>query len=188
VVLVLVLLAIVLGRTRLTPLRWWDWALLGLGLSQLPLPAAGVVAAFLLGLGWRARHPLAGRPLLYDASQLAIALLAVASVTVLFGAIEQGLVSLPDMRVVGNDSSSALLRWYQDRAGQLLPRPWMFSAPLMVYRGAMLAWSLWLALAALAWARWVWRCARAEGWWQPLAPKVVAAAPAPPTDEPDPGP
>ncbi len=185
VVLVLLLLAIVLGRTRLTPLRWWDWALLGLGLSQMPLPAAGVVAAFLLGIGWRARHPIIARPWVYDLSQLAIALLAVASVTVLFGAIEQGLVSLPDMRVVGNDSSSALLRWYQDRSGQLLPRPWMFSAPLMVYRGAMLAWSLWLALAALTWARWVWRCARGDGWWQPLSPKVVAApAASPPAREP----
>jgi hypothetical protein len=88
------------------------------------------------------------------------------------------------MRVVGNDSSSALLRWYQDRAGQFLPRPWMLSAPLMVYRGAMLAWSLWLALAALTWARWAWRCARGEGWWQPLSPKVVAAPAAPPPAEP----
>jgi len=187
VVLVLVLLAIVLGRTHLTPLRWWDWTLLGVGLAQLPLPAAGVVAAFLLGLGWRARHPIAGRALLYDASQLAIAVLAMASVTILFKAIEEGLVSLPDMRVVGNGSSSALLAWYQDRAGALLPRPWLFSTPLMVYRGAMLAWSLWLALAALTWARWVWRCVRAEGWWQPLWPKVQPPAVAPPSGEPDPG-
>jgi len=174
VVLVLLLLAWALGHAGLTPLRWWDWTLLGIGLSQLPLPASGVVALFLLGIGWRARHPIADRPLLYDFTQLLILGLAVASVSILFGAIEQGLVSQPDMRVVGNGSTSALLRWYQDRAGAILPRPWLLSTPLMIYRGAMLVWSLWLALASLRWARWVWQAVRAEGWWQPLRPKVQA--------------
>ena len=187
VVLVLLLLAAALGRTGLTPLRWWDWTLLGLGLSQLPLTAAGVVAAFLLGLGWRARHPIAGRPLLYDLTQLIIAALAVASVSILFSGIEEGLVSQPDMRVVGNGSTSALLRWYQDRAGQILPRPSVFSAPLMVYRGVMLLWSLWLAVASLAWARWVWQCFRAEGWWQPMRPKITPPPIVLPTEEPQPG-
>jgi hypothetical protein len=176
VLLVLLVLAVVLGRTRVTPLGWWDWALLGLGLLQLPLPSGAVVATFLLGVGWRAHHPISGKPALYDASQLLLAFLAVASVTVLFNAIEQGLVSTPDMRVAGYGSTGAVLRWYQDRAAQTLPRPWMLSAPLMVYRGAMLLWSLWLALASLAWARWIWRCLRAEGLWQPLRPPIVGVA------------
>ena len=33
-VVVLVLIARGLGRSRITPLRSWDWLLLGLGLSQ----------------------------------------------------------------------------------------------------------------------------------------------------------
>ena len=45
------------------------------------------------------------------------------SVGILFSAIEQGLVSHPDMRVVGNGSHDQLLRWYQDRSGPSLPRP-----------------------------------------------------------------
>ena len=187
IVLVLLLLAGALGRTGLTPLAWWDWTLLGLGLWQLPLPAAGVVAAFLLGLGWRARHPIAGRPLLYDLTQLIIAVLTVASISILFSGIEEGLVSQPDMRVVGNGLTSALLRWYQDRAGQILPRPTVFSAPLMVYRSVMLLWSLWLAVASLAWARWVWQCFRAEGWWQPVRPKIAPPPIVLPTEEPEPG-
>ena len=52
IVIVLVVLGWVLRRTRLTPLRWWDWTLLGIGMAQLPLQAAGVVALFLLALGW----------------------------------------------------------------------------------------------------------------------------------------
>jgi hypothetical protein len=182
VALVLLVLAFALGRTRLTPLRWWDWLLLGLGLSQQPVPAAAVVATFFLWIGWRDRHVMTGRPLLYDATQVVIALLAVASVTVLFQAIQEGLVSTPDMRVAGNGSTTEVLRWYQDRAGQTLPRPWMFSAPLMVYRGAMLLWSLWLAVASLAWARWIWRCLRAEGLWQPLRPRIAPAVARPADD------
>ena len=175
IVIVLLVMGWVLGRTRLTPLRWWDWTLLGIGMAQLPLPAAGVVGLFLLAMGWRARHPIAGRAVLYDLSQIVFVGLTVAAVAILFGAIEQGLVSHPDMRVVGNGSNDQLLRWYQDRTGPLLPRPWILSAPLMMYRGAMLAWSLWLALACLRWSRWVWSCLREHGWWRPL--RVPRAAP-----------
>jgi hypothetical protein len=183
-VIVLLVLGWVLARTELTPLRWWDWTMLGVGMAQLPLPAAGVVALFLLALGWRAQHPIAGPPILYDLSQLAFVGLAVTSVAILFGAIEQGLVSHPDMRVVGNGSSDGLLRWYQDRSGPGLPRPWILSAPLMVYRGAMLAWSLWLALACLRWARWVWSCLRAGGWWRPVGLGRALAPSAPTTPAP----
>lgn len=186
IVIVLLVVGWVLGGTGLTPLRWWDWTLLGVGMAQLPLPAAGVVALFLLALGWRAQHPIAGRAALYDLSQLAFVGLAVASVAILFGAIEQGLVSHPDMRVVGNGSNDQLLRWYRDRSGKLLPRPWILSAPLMVYRGAMLAWSLWLALACLRWARWVWSCLREGGWWRPLRARPAAPAAAAPATEPPP--
>ncbi len=183
IVVVLLVLGWVLGRTRLTPLRWWDWTLLGIGMAQLPLQAAGVVALFLLALGWRARNPIvAGRAILFDLSQIAFVGLTIAAVAILFGAIEQGLVSHPDMRVVGNGSHDQLLRWYQDRTEPLLPRPWILSAPLMVYRGAMLAWSLWLALACLRWARWVWTCLREHGWWRPLrARRAAAEAPAVPS-------
>jgi len=185
IVLVLLVLGLILGRTGLTPLRWWDWTLLGIGMAQLPLQAAGVVALFLLALGWRARNPVVGRAILYDLSQIAFVVLTVATVGILFGAIKQGLVSHPDMRVVGNGSQDQMLRWYQDRTGPLLPRPWILSAHLMVYRGAMLAWSLWLALACLRWSRWVWSCLREHGWWRwwrapVVAPDAAAAPPAPP--------
>jgi len=186
IVIVLLVLGWVLGRTGLTPLRWWDWTLLGIGMAQLPLQAAGVVALFLLALGWRARNPLVGRAIVYDLSQIALVGFTLASVAILFGAIEQGLVSHPDMRVVGNGSYDRLLKWYQDRTGPLLPRPWMLSAPLMVYRGAMLAWSLWLALACLRWSRWVWGCLREHGWWRPLRIRHVSPdAAAPPAAVPD---
>ena len=135
-----------------------------------------MVGLFLLAVGGRARH-LIGRPWLYDLSQLAIAAVAVASVAILFAAIEHGLASPPDMRVVGNGSTSAMLRWYQDRAAPRLPRPAVISTLLLVYRAATLLWSLWLAVAGMRWARWIWRCARQHGWWSGQAAPPVAAPP-----------
>ena len=41
--------------------------------------------------------------------------------------------------------------------------------PLLVYRAAMLAWALWLALALLRWLRWGWGCFTAGGGWRPWA-------------------
>jgi cytoskeletal protein RodZ len=72
------------------------------------------------------------------------------------------------MQIAGNGSSSELLRWYQDRIGTELPRPWILTVPLLVYRIAMLAWALWLAQAMVGWLRWGWRCFSEGELWRPL--------------------
>jgi len=67
-----------------------------------------------------------------------------------------------------------------------LPRPWVVSAPLLVYRLAMLAWSLWLALAVIRWARWIWACFSERGIWRPLFVRKPAPPSAPPPAAPPP--
>src|SRR5262249_24324973 len=47
------IVSLLLGRSRLTPLRWHHWFLLSLGLTQAPLPVAAVVVAWLFALGAR---------------------------------------------------------------------------------------------------------------------------------------
>jgi len=44
-----------------------------------------------------------------------------------------------------------------------------------VYRVAMLAWALWLALALLRWLRWGWTCFSEGGLWHPLSRRGLAA-------------
>jgi len=82
------------------------------------------------------------------------------------------LLSTPDMHIVGNNSDRSTLRWFADRVGATPPQAWVLSLPLIVYRLAMLAWALWLAVALIRWSRWAWSCFTAGGLWQPLrAPK-----------------
>jgi hypothetical protein len=113
----------------------------------------------------------------------------VAAAAVLFGAIKQGLLEQPDMRIVGNGSYDGHLSWFADRAPGVLPQPWVVSVPLLAYRLVMLAWALWLALAVIRWARWIWGCFTHGELWR-ASPKVkepappVAPAPAPPPSAP----
>jgi hypothetical protein len=187
VLAVLVLVGLGLGRSPLTPLRGRHWILLGVGLSQTSIEAAAVVAGCLFAFGWRRARP-AARPLAHDLGQLALGVWTVAAAVVLFHGIEQGLLAQPDMRIAGGGSTDRVLRWFADRTDGPLARPWIVSAPLLAYRVAMLAWSLWLSLALIRWARWIWASFGVGGFWRPIEwrRRETPAAP-PPPDEPPPG-
>jgi hypothetical protein len=96
---------------------------------------------------------------------------------ILFWAIQQGLLGAPEMQIAGNSSWARELRWYQDRTGELLPIPWVLSVPLLVYRLAMLAWALWLALALLRWLRWAWESFTTGGGWRRRSPHPTPESP-----------
>jgi len=52
---------------------------------------------------------------------------------------------LNNMQVPGNISSFNQLNCYLDRADAELQSVWALTLPILVYRGLMLAWALWLA-------------------------------------------
>ncbi len=166
---VLVGIAVGLGRIPVTPLRFHHWLLLGLGLTQAPLGAAATVVVWLLALGWRGSrgNRLPGR--WFDLAQVGLAVLTAVALLALLVSIRTGLLGLPEMQIEGNGSSGYLLRWYADRADATLPAAWVVSVPLLVYRLAMLAWALWLAQALLRWLRWGWDCFSHGELWRPLA-------------------
>jgi hypothetical protein len=170
--LLAVFAAVAFGLGRLsqtsipTPLRFPHWLLLGVGLTQVPVAAGALVAGWLLALGWRGRHGAELRGRWLDLLQIGLAVLTALALLILFWAIRQGLLGTPEMQIAGNGSSASLLRWYQDRAGETLPQPALWSVPLLVYRGAMLAWALWLALALVRWLRWGWSCFSAGDLWR----------------------
>jgi hypothetical protein len=168
VLAVVLLLAIGLGLLPLTPLRWHQWLLLGVGLTQSPMPISVVVAGWLLALGWRREHGSKAEASHFDVMQVVLIGWTVAALFGLYWSVQQGLLGLPQMQISGNGSHAQLVRWYQDRSGPVLPQAWVISVPLMVYRFAMLAWALWLAQALLRWLRWGWESFATGGLWRPL--------------------
>ncbi len=165
---VALLVAFVLGLSRLTPLGWGSWFLLFVGLTQVPIYLAAVVVGWLLALAWRERRGTALGDLGFDLVQLTLAIWTALALVALLWAVQRGLLGLPEMQIAGNGSSSQELRWYADRSEAALASAWMLSVPLLVYRIAMLAWALWLARALLRWLRFAWTCFATGGLWRPL--------------------
>lgn len=171
VLIVIALLSLGLGRIPLTPLKHWQWFLLLVGLSQIPLATALVVIAWLMLLGWRCgKHAADIR--YFNALQVLLGGLTILSLAILFVAVSHGLLNTPDMMITGNQSSLYSLNWYQDRSAALLPKAAVISAPLKVYRLLMLAWSLWLAVSLLNWLKWGWGCFSSHDLWKKSPPKA----------------
>jgi hypothetical protein len=185
--LVVVAAAWALSRIPGSPLAAREWVLLGLGLSQVDAVVALVVAGFLLALAWRCRRPPA-RDVVFDLLQLVLAGWALATLACLYGTVHQGLLVTPDMQVAGNGSTLSMLRWYTDRIDGTTPSAGVLSLPLWLYRGAMLAWALWLAASLVRWTGWAWRCFNEGGLWRPLLIRRPAAPPMSVASRPDPVP
>jgi hypothetical protein len=177
-VILVLLAALALGRVDTTPLRTRHWFLLGLGLTQAPVWIAVIVGGWLCALGWRAREGSALPDRRFKLVQTALALWTAAALAGLFLSIERGLLGLPEMQIDGNGSTANMLRWFHDRAASELPRSWVVSVPLFVYRLAMLAWALWIAAALVSWLRWGFTAYSAGGLWR-ASPRRAPAPPPP---------
>ena len=80
-----------------------------------------------------------------------------------------------------------MLRWYQDRVAGITPAATIISLPLWVWRIAMLAWSVWLALTLVRIAGWTWQAFGRGGRWQTMrTPKPQAPQPTAPPEAPAP--
>ncbi len=152
------LAAWVLGRIPHSPLRTVEWMLLAIGLTQVPLPLALVVAGWLFFLRWRGGESFAGLPLwLRNALQVVLILTTLVTLGIFVGVVAAGLLGSPRMFISGNGSSSHWLEWYAPRCGGALPRPGCLSVSIWWYRLLMLAWALWLAASLVRWLGWAWR-------------------------------
>jgi hypothetical protein len=146
------------------------------GLTQAPLVASVPVVAcvLLLGLRGRAAERVASLRLWrFRLLQVGLVLLMLAAAGALVFAIQNGLLGTPEMRIAGNGSNSFALRWYLDRSAARLPIPWVASLSIWWYRAAMLAWSLWLALALVAFSPWAFAQWSARGMFRPEPPPVA---------------
>jgi len=174
---VMLLVAYALARTRRTPLTLTQWILLGIGFSTFSWIALAVVVAWLFALDWRARGPAPASPVTFDLAQIALAVLTLVALFCLAAAIPQGLLGTPDMHVAGHGSTPQSLRWFADRSADALPEARAISVPLWVYKVAMLAWALWLANAVIGWLRYGFGAWSKDGYWRALRRKSALDRP-----------
>lgn len=161
----LLLLAYGLSRIPDSPATLPQWALLLVGLSQASLMGGFMVVGWLLMLSWRGKSSKNLSERSFKTLQVSLALLTLFALAILAQAVAGGLLGLPTMQIDGFGSDAYHLNWYQDRTPDALPRPWVVSVPLWIYRTLMLVWALWLANTLLNWLRWGWGCFTTDGLW-----------------------
>lgn len=166
VLLVILLGSIILGRIKNSPLKTWQWFLLGTGLSLATPIMIILVVGWLLALSYRPRLQTVESRFVFNGVQVLLVFLTLIALGSLFIALQQGLLGWPDMQISGNDSNAWELHWYQDRSPAEIPQPWVLSVPLLVYRILMLLWALWLAFSLINWLRMGWKNFGEGGLWR----------------------
>ena len=161
----LIAFAIVLGRFGKTPLRTVDWVLLGLGLSTFSWGMLLMFAVWVFVMDWRGRATHLSAAPKFNLTQTFIGLLSVVVLLGLLITVPDGLLGSPNMQVA-NAGGSAGLYWFQDMSSSVLPTTSVISAPLWVYKVAILLWSLWLSFSLIKWLPWAWRCFSYNGLWK----------------------
>lgn len=171
--LVLCLVAALLSKQTYLPLRPYEWFLLALGLSQSSVPAILVALAWFFIFTWRANLQAGKSRWRFNLLQICLVLFTLVNLSVYLQIVYQGLLGMPEMQILGNDSSYAKLQWYVDRCLASLPQVQVISLPMLWYRGLMLCWSLWLAWRLLQWLKWGWQAWSAHGYWRSAPQKIV---------------
>lgn len=170
-------LALLLGRMKHLPVKTYQWILLVLGMSQLPIVAVVPIVAWFTLLCWR-KARTSDHWAAFNANQLAIVIVSLITAIVLYAAVHVNLLVNVDMQVRGNGSSGSMLKWYVDRCAGQTPSASVWSVPLLVWRGAMLLWALWLVSQLLRWLPWAWRIFGHEKFWMmpprpPMEPQMA---------------
>jgi len=150
------MLAMGLSRLSFSPLRYWQWLILGMGMSTFSWPAMALVAAWLLGSQWRRQQ----EPQRFQNSILTNWLILGSTISAVFAlvfAVPHGLLQTPDMGVIGNGSYGHHLIWFLDRGNDSLGETTLFSLPIWVYKGLMLLWATWLSFSLIKWLGWIWK-------------------------------
>lgn len=161
------------------------WLVLALGVAPVSLGALTVLAGWFAALEARRRWGDRGRRGLRIAVQLLLVVLTLFAIGALLDVLRTGLLGYPDLLVAGPGSSSHLLSWTSDRFTDHTAGAWALSAPVWLYRMAMLAWALWLAASLLRWVGWAWAAFSTGGAWPAKPPAVVATAPVAPATPAD---
>lgn len=164
--LILLGVAVGIGRFSGLPFKTSQWCLLALGLTQVEWWAALLVFSWFFAFSFRTKFAAGeGAKRWFNLRQVALIFMTLILLSILFMAVQGGLLGQPEMQVVGNNSAGHFLRWYSDRTEAALPTVWTLTLPILAYRGLMLLWAVWLAWSLLRWLKWGWQAFSLEGLW-----------------------
>ena len=158
--------ALLLGRIKRTPLKTHDWILLGLGLSTFSWGMLLLFAAWLFVMDYQKeiRARLEGQQ--FNLMQLALGMFTIIVLVNLLVAVPNGLLGSPDMQIIDSDRQANTLNWFDDQTEGEMPAGSAITAPLWLYKVAILLWSLWLSFSLIRWLPWAWRQFTEGGLWQ----------------------
>jgi hypothetical protein len=111
-------------------------------------------------------NPLAMKRNQFNLLQVFLVVVTFFAAISILSAIPMGLLSNPDMKVIGNGSYSHLYNFYQDKAAAgEFPTATVISLPMLGYRLIMMLWSLWLASRIISWSGWGWQAFSSKAVW-----------------------
>ncbi|MCH8220663.1 MAG: hypothetical protein IIA76_04910 [Proteobacteria bacterium] len=164
--LLMIAIALGLAKIKRTPLRRRDWVLLGLGLSTFSWGTLMLMAAWLFVMDYQQdiRDKLEKRQ--FNLLQAALGIFSVVVLVQLLTAVPDGLLGTPDMQIIDSDHQDNTLNWFADQSDGELPTGNTITAPMWLYKVAILLWALWLSFALIRWIPWAWRCYSRGGLWK----------------------
>lgn len=173
--LAFLIIAGLIWRSKVLPIKPYQWLLLGLGLSTQSWWLLVFITLWFVLLSVHQKYASKQSDTLFNVLQIMLALFSAFVMLSLLASIPMSLMSRPDMGIMGNQSNGYLLKWYLDAAIDTTPEVVVYSLPIWVYKLAMLGWALWLAFAVVSWARWGWLALNVNGFWR-ASQRVVTEA------------
>lgn len=176
--IVLIVLAVLMGRWKHTPLSTTGWVLLGIGFSVAAPWKIALVGGWLVAVRARARYSeFLHRSSLFNLYQVFFVLWTLVAIGTLVSALPESLLATPDMRIFGQSGGS--LTWFVDQveAGAAWASASIISVPIWIYRLLMLAWCLWLAISAVNWLKEALKSWMDGGYWKKRSPKMPPPLP-----------
>ncbi len=168
-----IIVALGLGRLKGSPLSWKEWGILLLGFLQTSLILSFAVIFWFMVTAYRSKIiDEKTRPWIYNLFQLGFLGLILLVLSGFAAVISEGLLQIPNFSVSGNGSNMLSLNWYEAFSEKEMPSTGAITIPIWIYRGLMLAWSIWIAQSLIRWLGWIWKSWNEGGLWK-RGPKVA---------------
>ncbi|MBL4660005.1 MAG: hypothetical protein JKY19_06595 [Alcanivoracaceae bacterium] len=165
--LVFTVLAFFLARIAYSPLKFWQWLLLGYAFGTVSWFAFGFISMWLFFVGWKKQQQIITKDLSAILLQWFSLLLTVITIIVFIASVAFGLLSYPQMGITGQGSNASNLNWFMDVYQNQLPAITIISLPIWWYKGLMLMWSIWVSFSLLDWLQQLLKSFDKSLWWKP---------------------